>query len=262
MEFITLASSSSGNAALVRHGGTSLLIDAGISARRIAQALSLLGMSPAELDAVLVTHAHSDHVGGIATLVKKYAVPVYASRGTSRFLPCAAEAVHVIMNNDFFEIGELSVHSFRTSHDAAGSVDYRIDSDEGSLGLLTDTGYVTNEAADMLPGVDLLLLEANHDVEMLKNGPYPYHLKLRILGEEGHLSNDAAADFALECARQGTRDIMLAHLSAENNTPELAEYAVARRLQAAGLPVRLCVAPRDCLSEAHSVCAPALRDAR
>ena len=254
MEFYTLASSSSGNAALVRSGETSILLDAGISARRIAQALSLLGMTPEDLDAILITHEHSDHVNGIATMTKKYAIPVYASRGTAHFLPQAGSALRIFEAGDALAVGELDIQSFRTSHDAADSVDYRIDAPDGSLGALTDTGYVTDDAAKALTGVDLLLLEANHDVGMLQCGPYPYHLKRRILGEHGHLSNEAAADFALHCVKNGTSDILLAHLSAENNTPEAAEYAVARRLQAAGCSVRLGVAPRDRLSEVHTVC--------
>ena len=254
MEFYTLASSSSGNAALVRCGGAAILLDAGISARRIAQSLAQLGMSPDELDAVLVTHEHSDHVSGVATLTKKYAVPVYASRGTAHFLPQAASVLRVFDAGDAFEIGALKVQSFRTSHDAADSVDYRIDAPDGALGALTDTGYVTDAAAQALKGVDTLLLEANHDIETLQSGPYPYHLKRRILGEHGHLSNAAAADFALWCAQRGTSDILLAHLSAENNTPAMAEYAVARKLQSGGFSIRLGVAPRDRLSEVHTVC--------
>ncbi len=253
MEFFTLASSSSGNAALARCGDTAVLIDAGISARRIAQSLAQLGMMPDALRAILITHAHSDHVSGLATLSKKYDVPVYASRAASQFLVCAADALHPFAPGDVFSVGAFEVRSFRTSHDAAGSVDYRLDCADGSLGLLTDTGYVTDEAADALAGVDLLLLEANHDVETLQSGPYPYYLKRRILGTEGHLSNDAAAEFALRCCIDGTRDILLAHLSAENNTPAMAEYAVARRLQSAGFSIRLGVAPRDRLSEAHAI---------
>ena len=253
MELYTLASSSAGNAALVRSGGTTLLIDAGISARRIAQSLAALGLTPDALDAVLITHEHSDHIRGLATLTKKYPVAVCATRGTARCLPCAAEAIRVFDAGDAFPIGSLTVRSFRTSHDAADSVDYRIDAPDGSVGFLTDTGYVTEDAVDALTGVDALLLEANHDVDMLRCGPYPYHLKQRILSDHGHLSNDAAADFALHCAENGTRDVLLAHLSAENNTPTTAEYAVARRLQAAGFSLRLAVAPRDGLSDLHEV---------
>ncbi len=256
MEFYTLASSSSGNAALLRCGDTAVLLDAGISARRIAQSLVRLGMTPDGLDAVLITHEHSDHVSGIATLTKRYGVPVFASRGTAQFLPQAAPLLRRFDAGDSFRIGALEIQSFRTSHDAADSVDFRIDTPDGSLGALTDTGYVTEEAARALAGVDALLLEANHDVETLSNGAYPYHLKRRILGERGHLSNAAAADFALWCAQRGTRDILLAHLSSENNTPTMAEYAVSRRLQAAGCPIRLGVAPKDTLSEVHIVCRP------
>ncbi|MCR5826716.1 MAG: MBL fold metallo-hydrolase [Oscillospiraceae bacterium] len=254
MDFYTLASSSGGNAALLRCGDTAVLLDAGISARRIRQALERLGMTPDMLDAVLVTHEHSDHVSGIATLTKQFNIPVYASRGTARRLRCAETALRVFDAGDDFTVGALRVRSFRTSHDAADSVDYRIDGPDGSFGALTDTGFVTPEAAEALAGVGLLLLEANHDVETLCAGPYPYPLKQRVLGRYGHLCNEAAADFALYCAQHGTRDILLAHLSAENNTPAMAEYAVGRRLQAAGLPVRLGVAPRDHESEAHTIC--------
>ena len=253
MEFYTLASSSSGNAALARHGDTAVLIDAGISARRITLSLAQLGLAPDALRAVLITHAHSDHVSGLAALSKKYAVPVFASRGTARSLVCPGDALHSFEPGDAFSIGAFEVRSFRTSHDAAGSVGYRLDCASGSLGLLTDTGYVTDEAAAALSGVDTLLLEANHDVETLQSGPYPYPLKRRILGGQGHLSNEAAAEFALRCAMGGTRDILLAHLSAENNTPVMAEYAVARRLQSAGFSIRLGVAPRDRLSGVHTV---------
>lgn len=253
MDFYTLASSSGGNAALARHGDTAVLIDAGISARRIALSLAQLGLAPDALRAVLITHAHSDHVSGLATFSKKYGVPVFASRGTARFLACPGDALHPFDPGDAFSVGAFGIRSFSTSHDAAGSVDYRLDCASGSLGLLTDTGYVTDEAAAVLSGVDTLLLEANHDVETLRSGPYPYHLKRRILGEQGHLSNDAAAEFALRSVMSGTRDILLAHLSAENNTPAMAEYAVARRLQSAGFSVRLGVAPRDRLSDVHTV---------
>ena len=133
----------------------------------------------------------------------------------------------------------------------ADSVGYRIDSAGGSVGILTDTGFVTDEASQILRGVELLLLEANYDIETLRSGPYPYFLKERILGARGHLSNDDAAEFALQSVRSGTRDILLSHLSRENNTPVMAEYAVARRLQSLGMTVRLGVAPRDELSEEH-----------
>ena len=140
--------------------------------------------------------------------------------------------------------GMDGVTAFATSHDAAQSMDYRIDG-SGSVGILTDTGYVTPEAEETLPGVGLLVLESNHDVEWLRSGPYPYSLKARILGDEGHLSNDAAAEFAARMARCGTRCIILAHLSRENNTPQRAWDTVQRRLNTVEAEVLLEVAPRS-----------------
>ena len=246
MEFYTLASGSSGNCSLVCAGDTLLLIDAGISCRRIEQSLRALGRTLGDLTAVFITHEHADHVGGLATLSKKSAAPVYVTRGVSHILTCPVVAFTA---GDTLEFAGCTVRSFSTSHDAVDPVGYRIDAPDGSLGILTDTGFVTDAARESLPGVDMLLLEANHDVETLQYGPYPYFLKRRILGDEGHLSNDAAAEFARLAVQSGTRDILLAHLSKENNTPELAEYAVARALQSAGLSVRLGVAPRDTMSE-------------
>ena len=251
MEFYTIASSSAGNASLVCHEDTHILIDAGVSCRRITQSLAALDLTLEDIDAILITHEHIDHVRALGTLQKKCAVPLYASRGTAAALDYPAERVHAFTPGDALTVGSLRALPFRTSHDARESVGYRIESGDGSLAVLTDTGYITAEAHDLALGADTLLLEANHDVEMLTTGPYPYPLKRRILGEYGHLSNEAAAEFAVECVRAGTSDILLAHLSGENNTPSLAEYAVGRALQARGLSVRLAAAPRDTISEVH-----------
>ena len=251
MEFYTIASSSAGNASLVCHEDTHILIDAGVSCRRITQSLAALDLTLEDIDAILITHEHIDHVRGLATLAKKCGAGLYATYGTESALDYPAQRVHAFAAGDEFTVGPLRVKSFRTSHDARESVGYRIESDDGSLAVLTDTGVITDEAHDLALGADTLLLEANHDVEMLTTGPYPYPLKRRILGEYGHLSNEAAAEFAVECVRAGTSDILLAHLSGENNTPQLAEYTVGRALQAGGLTVRLSAAPRDTISEVH-----------
>lgn len=251
MEFYTIASSSAGNAALVRHNGTTLLIDAGISCRRIERALASLSLSLSDLDGILITHEHIDHVRGLGTMQKKCAVPLYASAGTASALAWPEEQLRLFSPDESFLIGTLRVLPFRTSHDARESVGYRVESESASLAVLTDTGIITEQARRAALGADLLLLEANHDVEMLKTGPYPYSLKQRILSDCGHLSNEVAAAFALECVRSGTQDILLAHLSGENNTPQLAEYTVARALQSEGLSVRLSAAPRDTMSEVH-----------
>lgn len=251
MEFYTLASSSAGNAALVCHNDTHLLIDAGISCRRITQSLAALSLTLDDLDGILITHEHVDHVRGLGTLQKKHAIPLYASFGTAAALDYPAPYLHAFAADETFAIKDLQIRSFRTSHDAKESVGYRIESSDGSLAVLTDTGYITDEAHDLALGADMLLLESNHDVVMLKNGGYPYYLKQRILSEYGHLSNEAAAEFAIECVRAGTSDILLAHLSDENNSPQLAEYTVGRALQSSGLSVRLATAPRDTISEVH-----------
>lgn len=251
MEFYTLASSSAGNAALVCHNDTHLLIDAGISCRRITQSLAALSLTLDDLDGILITHEHVDHVRALGTLQKKHAIPLYASFGTAAALDYPAPYLHAFAADETFTIKDLQIRSFRTSHDAKESVGYRIESSDGSLAVLTDTGFITDDAHDAALGADMLLLESNHDVVMLKNGSYPYYLKQRILGECGHLSNEAAAEFAVECVRAGTSDILLAHLSDENNSPELAEYTVGRALQSSGLSVRLAAAPRDTISEVH-----------
>ena len=147
----------------------------------------------------------------------------------------------------------MEVTAFPTAHDAPGSCGFRFDTPDGAVGLLTDTGYVTEAAADVLPGVALAVLEANHDVETLRSGPYPYYLKRRILGDEGHLSNESAARFAVTLAEQGAAEIVLAHLSRENNTPAMARNAVETALSAAGFCPALSVAPRDTLGQAHVV---------
>ena len=251
MEFYTLASSSAGNAALVCHNDTHLLIDAGISCRRITQSLAVLDLTLDDLDGILITHEHIDHVRALGTLQKKHAVPLYASFGTAAALDYPAPYLHAFAADEAFAIKDLQIRSFRTSHDAKESVGYRIESSDGSLAVLTDTGFITDDAHDAALGADMLLLESNHDVVKLKNGGYPYYLKQRILSEYGHLSNDAAAEFAIECVRAGTSDILLAHLSDENNSPQLAEYTVGRALQSSGLSVRLAAAPRDTISEVH-----------
>lgn len=253
----TLASGSSGNALVLSCGETRLLVDAGISCRRVGAGLRTLGLDLADLTAVLITHTHADHVSGLRTLLKRTAVPVYATGDAGRELVCRLPELEGRLEEAAecrpLSLGEVSVTAFSTSHDAPGACGYRFDTPDGGVGLLTDTGYVTEEAADVLPGVALAVLEANHDVETLRSGPYPYYLKRRILGDEGHLSNGDAARFAVTLAERGAAEIVLAHLSRENNTPAMARNAVETALSAAGLSPALSVAPRDALGEAHVV---------
>ena len=249
--YYSIASGSSGNCGLYVSDGTAVLIDVGVSLRKLTAALAAFDMKPGELDALIITHEHIDHVRGLTTLAKKCPAPLYVTFGTAAAIQSPEPRLRAFAAGKEFTIKDLHVRSFRTSHDAKESVGYRIESDAGSLAVLTDTGFVTDEAHDAALGADMLLLESNHDVVMLKNGGYPYYLKQRILSEYGHLSNDAAAEFAIECVRAGTSDILLAHLSDENNSPQLAEYTVGRALQSSGLSVRLAAAPRDTISEVH-----------
>lgn len=251
----TLASGSSGNALVILSGGTRILLDAGISCRRITASLAELGLAPGDLDAILITHTHTDHISGLRTLLKRTDAPVWATaragRDLSYRLPELEDRLCPAEPGVSFEIGGCTVTAVVTSHDAQGACGYRLDTVDGSVGILTDTGIVTSQAAELLPGVDLAVLEANHDVETLCSGPYPYYLKQRILGLEGHLSNADAAAFAVTLARRGASEIVLAHLSRENNTPAMALTAVETALAGAGLAPTLSVAPRDTLGPAH-----------
>ena len=231
----TLASGSSGNAAVLSCGDTHLLIDAGISCRRITAALKELGLTPADLTAILITHTHSDHISGLNTLLKKTACPLLATPRTCRELSCRVEGIapRLMGLEGPITLGEIDMQPIPTSHDAPGSCGWRLGTEGGSVGLLTDTGYVTDEALDLLPGVDMAILEFNHDVEALCSGPYPYYLKQRILGLQGHLCNEDAAQFAVTLAENGACDIVLAHLSRDNNTPAMALNAAAAALDGA-----------------------------
>lgn len=253
----TLASGSSGNALLLSCGDTHLLVDAGISCRRITAGLRELGLAPEDLAAILITHTHTDHIAGLQTLLKRTDIPIAATAQTGRGLAYRLAGVEDRLLElppcRPVDLGCCAVTSFPTSHDAPGACGFRFDTEDGGVGVLTDTGYVTDEAADILPGVDLAVLETNHDIETLRSGPYPYYLKQRILGSEGHLSNEDAARFAVTLAEAGASELVLAHLSKENNTPAMARNAVEIALSAAGLTLRLSTAPRDCLSGAYMV---------
>ena len=250
---------SEGNCLLLSDGGVHLLLDAGISTRRIKAGLLQLGLTMADVDGVLITHEHSDHVSGLQTMVKHHRIPIYTSPGTARQLAYRIAGIESLLRpvepGTVFSVGDCRVTVFRTSHDAAQSVDYRVDG-SAAVGFLTDTGFVTPEAEAALAGVDTLVLESNHDVEWLRSGPYPYSLKARILGDEGHLSNDAAAEFAARMARCGTRCIILAHLSRENNTPQRAWDTVQRRLNTVEAEVLLEVAPRSEVSPPYGMEVP------
>ena len=202
LTFTTLASGSGGNAALVSCGDTHLLLDAGISAKQITAGLAALGVAPRDLTAILITHEHSDHVSGLRVLSKRAAAPIYATGPTCRCLydrntgSEAADLLRVMEAGTGVQLGGLWVQSFPTPHDAAGSVGYILSGEGGRIVLATDLGYITPAVKTAVQDCGLLICEANHDEDWVRSGPYPYHLKARILGDRGHLSNEAGAELA------------------------------------------------------------------
>ena len=249
----TLASGSSGNCALLSDGETHVLIDAGISCRRICTALRGLGMEPADLAGVLITHEHTDHIAGVATLTKQLRVPVYTSPGTGRQLCYRIAALEDLLRpvspGTAFSLGGLDIETFPTLHDAAEPMGFAVSSGGRKAAVVTDLGLVTEAVPAGMAGASLVLVEANHDEEWVRSGPYPYALKARILGDRGHLSNEAGGLLARSAVEAGARTVVLAHLSRENNTPEHALAAVSTALLGCGIhPGRdmlLEVAPRS-----------------
>ncbi len=233
MILTTFASGSTGNCALVSSSGGNILIDAGISMKRIRENLSQSGLAPEQLAGLLITHEHSDHISGLAMLTKYHSVPVYApavlGENLRRAVPGLERCLRIFEVGRPFSLDGLTVTAFHTSHDTDESVGYRVE--RGcALGFATDMGCVTDEVENAILGCGAVLIEANHDRDMLVSGPYPAYLKHRILSPRGHLSNDDCARLAVKLANAGTKYIVLGHLSRENNTPELAYETVRAAL--------------------------------
>lgn len=248
----TLASGSSGNCLLLSGGSTHLLLDAGISARRITRALRDLDLSPNELSGILITHEHADHIAGLATLTKHCALPIYASGGTARQLCCRIPAAEALLRpfcpGSTLEVGDFEVSTFPTLHDTPESVGYALTDGRRSAAVVTDLGMVTDQVRRRVAGCHLLVVETNHDPDWVRSGPYPPFLKMRILGDRGHLSNQAGGELACLAVEAGARTVVLAHLSAENNAPWRAMETVACCLDGMGAQpggdVQVAVAPR------------------
>lgn len=227
MKFCSLFSGSSGNCIFIGTDEVKILIDAGVSGSKIAGALNEIGENPEDLSAIFVTHEHSDHVSGAGIISRRYNVPIYATdqtwqamaRGLGKILP---ENRKTLEAGGHVTLGDMEINNFSIPHDAADPVAYSFTAGDKKVSVATDMGCVTQEVRDHIKGSDLILLESNHDVEMLRNGSYPYVLKKRILGDRGHLSNIVAADFLTDLALGGTSVFFLGHLSQENNTPECA----------------------------------------
>lgn len=250
-EIYTLFSGSSGNSLFVRAGDTKILIDAGKSMRSINNALSSIGHGLDSVNAIFITHAHSDHTMGIPVISRKHDMPIHATEATVRQLTCKGDippsrfTLH--SDRECVEIGDINVRSFVTPHDCEGSVGYIIElPEEYRLGICTDTGCISREMVQELILCDGVIIEANYDEKMLRTGPYPYHLKKRIEANTGHLSNTNASRLCCMLAREGVKRIMLAHLSKENNLPELALKKCCEALFEAGhTDVDITVASRE-----------------
>ena len=250
MRIVTFASGSPGTCYLVSDGGVNVLIDAGISARRIVQGLGVLGLAPQDVCGVLITHEHSDHISGLPVLVKRTGMRIFAPSELGEVLkrvkPELSESIDYIPPDGGLCVGDVRITAFPTPHDASASFGYRIEGSE-VFAFATDTGHISDELLQGLQGADTVVIEANHDKVMLKNGPYPPFLKQRVLSKHGHLSNDDCAKLACLLADSGTRQIILGHLSQQNNTPEAAETAVSEALS--GRNVKIYTAPANKLLE-------------
>lgn len=230
LRFCCLGSGSEGNALVVEAGDgaltTRVLLDNGFNPSQLRRRLARAGLSVSDLDAVVLTHEHSDHAGGLRALLRQAALPVYCSAPTARAAALQDAFVEVVAG-EIVAIGAMAVLPFEVAHDAAGPLQYVFGDGDRRLGVLTDVGEPGEEALHALAGVDALLLECNHDVELLRASAYPPFLKARILGDRGHLSNDQAADFLRMLDRRRLGVLAAAHLSRRNNRPQLAQAALA-----------------------------------
>ncbi|MGZ4031990.1 MAG: MBL fold metallo-hydrolase [Tumebacillaceae bacterium] len=242
MRFSVLCSGSTGNSIYVETDEAKVLIDAGVSGKQILAGLEEVGAS-AELDALLVTHEHSDHVRSVGVMARKVkGVGVYATQGTWEGMEKYVGEIGGPQRNVFrvgesLSFGDLKIEPFAISHDAREPVGFCFYQGDTKLALATDLGYVSDRVKEAIEGADAFIFEANHDVEMLRMGPHPWSVKKRILGDKGHLSNEASGDALIEVLSGNSQDVYLAHLSPDNNMPEIAEITVRGILQQNGITV-------------------------
>lgn len=240
INFTSLISGSSGNATYLSDGKTHILIDCGMSGKQLLEALTKIGVSPEQLSALLITHEHIDHTKGAGVAARRYGLPVYATAGTHSAMEIGnvpEEQIKIIDTKSDFEIGTIGIKAFDIPHDAASPVGYNFYIDGKKVSLATDIGHMHKSLIEQIMKSNMVLLESNHDVDMLQFGPYPFPLKQRILSDIGHLSNENAAKTALQLVNSGAEHIMLGHLSKENNHPEIAMMETYNTLTFAGVKV-------------------------
>ncbi len=260
MRLVSIASGSSGNCIYIGSDNTHILVDAGISCKRIEQGLNEVGIKGSELDAVVITHEHSDHVKGLGVLARRYGIPVYATKetldeiGGMKYLgEYPRELFRTVMPDVHVTIKDLELLPFSIDHDAANPVAYRVKNGRRQVAVATDMGHYDQYIIDHLQGLDAVLLESNHDVNMLQTGPYPYYLKRRILSDHGHLSNENAGRLLNYVLHDNMKHIILGHLSKENNYEALAYETVKLEIDQGECPYRgndfpITVAKRDEMS--------------
>jgi phosphoribosyl 1,2-cyclic phosphodiesterase len=261
LELCSIASGSSGNCICVGNDHTHILIDAGISGKRIESGLKEFDLAFRDIQGILITHEHVDHIAGLGVLARKYGIPMYTTEGTKNAIlqtksvgKIDEDLFQVISPEKTFSVGDLVIKSIPISHDAAQPVAFRIKSYESSVAVMTDLGVYDQRIIDELQQLDALLLEANHDVKMLQMGSYPYPLKQRILGARGHLSNESSGQLLCRILHDNLKGVMLGHLSKENNYEALAYEAVRMEITMGDNPYKaedfhIRVAKRDAVSE-------------
>lgn len=260
LELCSIASGSSGNCICVGSDEAHVLIDAGISGKRIENGLNAIDLTSRDMNGILITHEHNDHIGGLGVMARRYGIPIYATGATIEAILNTSSVgkidetlFHEITPEEHFMMGDLAVTPISISHDAADPVAYRIQNGSKSLAVVTDLGTYDEELVGRLQGLDALLLEANHDIHMLETGIYPYPLKRRILGDKGHLSNERSGQLLGELLHDDFGTVLLGHLSKENNYEELAYEAVRLEVTMGDNPYKaedfpMYVAKRDTVS--------------
>lgn len=263
LKYCSIGSGSSGNCHYIGSKDTNILIDAGLSGKRVTSSLNEIGVDPSKLDGILVTHEHTDHIKGIGILSRRYKLPIYINYKTwlatkSKIGKVDENLVNIFENDKSYSIKDLLIRPFSISHDASDPVGFSLigDRDE-KISIATDIGHVSNNIRENILGSDIVVLESNYDKEMLLMGSYTYSLKKRVMSDIGHLSNEDAAKFVVDLINNGTENILLAHLSRENNFPQLAyetsNHILKENSMILGKDVKLDILLRESLSDLHEV---------